>query len=323
MRILVTGATGFIGQRLIARLLSYNHQVVGTARSFSGESFTNYTFVAADLSDRLQCDKLTENIDVVIHCAGKAGVWGTIEEYTQANVVATHNIVKSAQQNKIKRFVNISSPSIYFSFKDQFNLKETERPDKFSNFYALTKFQAEQVVQSAHSPNFLTVSLRPRGVIGAGDKNWLPRIIEMQKNKRLIQPGNGENLVDFTCVENLIDAIELCLTTDEKNMGEVYNISNGQPEKLWMVIEESLKLVGLSSKHKKVFLPLAMFVAQVSEFFHKLKKTKEEPALLPIKVAVAAYSMTLDISKASERLGYTPRQSTQEGLREFSNWYLN
>lgn len=322
MRILITGATGFIGQRLVQRLTANNHDVVGTARSFSGENFSRYTFIAADLSNSSQCDQLTQNIDIVIHCAGKAGVWGSLSEYTQANVVAAKNILEAAQKNNVRRFINISSPSIYFSFEDQFDLKETDLPKKFSNAYALTKFQAEQLVQAAHKPNFLTVSLRPRGVIGAGDKNWLPRIIEMQKSGTLVQPGLGENLADFTCVENLIDAIELCLTTDEKNMGEVYNITNGIPEKLWMVIEESLKSVGLSSEHKKVFLTLAMAVAKVSEVIHKLKDTKQEPALLPVKVGVAAYSMTLDISKAKTKLGYKPRQSTADGLREFAAWYV-
>lgn len=322
MRILITGATGFIGQRLVQRLTSKNFDVVGTARSFSDEHDSHYTFIAADLSKPSQCEQLTKDIDAVIHCAGKAGVWGSLSEYKQANVVATRNILKAAQKNNVRRFINISSPSIYFSFKDQFDLKETDLPKKFSNAYALTKFQAEQLVQAAHKPNFLTVSLRPRGVIGAGDKNWLPRIIEMQKSGTLIQPGLGENLADFTCVENLIDAIELCLTTDEKNMGEVYNITNGMPEKLWRVIEELLKSVGLSSEHKKVFLTLAMAVAKVSEVIHKLKDTKQEPALLPVKVGVAAYSMTLDISKAKTKLGYKPRQSTADGLREFAAWYV-
>lgn len=322
MKILITGATGFIGQRLVQRLSANGHDVVGTARSFSGEKFPRYTFIAADLSKASQGDQLMQNIDVVIHCAGKAGVWGGLAEYTQANVVATKNILASAQKNKVRRFINISSPSIYFAFKDQFDLKETDRPQKFSNAYALTKFQAEQLVQAAHTPDFLTVSLRPRGVIGAGDKNWLPRIIEMQKNGSLIQPGLGENLADFTCVENLMDAIELCLTTEEKNMGEVYNITNGMPEKLWTVIEESLEAVGLSSQHKKVFLSIAMTVAKISEIIHQLKKTQQEPALLPVKVGVAAYSLTLDISKAKTKLGYKPRQSTAEGLREFAAWYV-
>ena len=322
MRILITGATGFIGQRLVKRLVAKGHEVRGTARTFSGEPVSaGYSFVSADLTQFGQCEQLTQDIDAVIHCAGKAGVWGSLAEYELANVVATQNILTAAENSKVQRFINISSPSIYFAYADQFDLKETDLPKKFSNAYASTKYQAEQIVQRAHSESFLTVSLRPRGVIGAGDKNWLPRIIEMQKHGTLIQPGYGENLADFTCVENLIDAIELCLTTDPKNMGEVYNISNGKSEKLWLVIADVLKAVGLSSGHRSVFLPLAMWVAHVSELFHKLKQTKSEPALLPIKVGVAAYSMTLDISKAQERLGYHPRQSTAEGLREFSEWY--
>lgn len=321
MRILVTGATGFIGERLVQRLIQNNHFVVGTARRDSNAQFANYKFIAANLAQSSDCFDLCKDIDAVIHCAGKAGVWGIEEEYSVANVVATKNILEAAKQNKVKRFINISSPSIYFDYKDQFDLNETDLPRKFSNAYALTKFQAEKLVKSAHTSNFLTISLRPRGVIGAGDKNWLPRIINMQKSGTLVQPGYGENLADFTCVENLLDVIEICLTTSENNMGEVYNITNGSPEKLWFVIEESLKLVGVSSIHKKVFLSVAMSVAKISELIHTLKKTKEEPTLLPIKVGVAAYSMTLDISKAKDKLGYKPKQTTIDGLREFAEWF--
>lgn len=322
MHILVTGATGFIGENLVRRLLVHNHQVTGTARHNSANQQAPYTFLAADLAEVSDCVKLCQNIDVVVHCAGKAGVWGDADEYIKANLIATKNILNAAKMNGVKRFINISSPSIYFQNKHQILLKETDLPEKISDIYALTKFQAEQLVQEAHTAEFLTLSLRPRGVIGAGDRNWLPRIIEMKKSGRLVRPGDGDNLADFTCIDNLLDVIELCLTTSADNFGDVYNISNGSPDKLWSVITQALELVGLSKEVKGINLSVAMSVARLSELFHKMIKAKNEPALLPIKVAVAAYSMTLDISKAKEKLGYSPRKTTFEGLQSFAHWYV-
>ncbi len=319
MNILVTGANGFIGRRIVNRLVRKGHFVFSSGRGPKPADSHNYR--QANISNKFDCISAVKNIDSVIHCAGKAGAWGSRSEFIEANVVGTRNLLEASKANQVKKFINISSPSIYFDYKDQFNLKESEIPRFFSNAYAETKYQSECEVIAANSNKFNTISLRPRGVIGMGDRNWLPRIIEMKKKGSLIQPGDGSNIVDFTSVENLVDAIELCLIAPSESYGTTYNITNGSPEKLWGVIERTLTNIGLDSSRKRIPLFLAMAAARLSETYHSLKKTKNEPNLLPIKVGVAAYSMTLDISKAKKTLNYKPRVSTNEAIAEFVEWW--
>lgn len=323
MNILITGANGFIGHKTAQHFILKDHQVIGTGRSNSIYNHANYRYLRADITNPEDCDHITREIDIIIHCAGKAGVWGEYEDYELTNIIGTKNLLEAGKKNGVKRFINISSPSIYFQFKNQFQIKESLVPIKFSNAYAETKYKAEQLVQLAHSEDFATVSLRPRGVIGAGDRNWLPRIINMRKENKLIQPGNGQNLVDFTSVSNLIEVIKTCTTISTHKLGTSYNISNDKPEFLWKFIENALYSVNLDGKRKKIPKFLAMNIAKISSFYHKLQNTKHEPDILPVKVGVAAYSMTLDITKAKNNLKYVPKVSTDQALAEFSKWWLD
>ena len=321
MNILVTGASGFIGQRLVNRFVSNGHRITGSGLSQRAKQPPDFTYISADLALYEPCLKLVEGIDTVVHCAGKAGAWGPKSEYEIANVTATMNMLKASRAAGVRRFINLSSASIYFDYKNQFDLKESERAKIFSNAYAETKFAAEQLVNDANSEKMRTISLRPRGVVGIGDRAWLPRIIAMRKSGRLIQAGPGDNLVDFTSVENLVDAIELCLTTKNENCGKSYNITDGGPERLWDFTEFALSLVGLDGKRRRIPTAVAMSAARLVEAYHVVRHSKQEPNILPIKVGVAAYSMTLDISAAKKALGYWPKLNSRDSVRQFAEWW--
>jgi nucleoside-diphosphate-sugar epimerase len=104
-------------------------------------------------------------------------------------------------------------------------------------------------------------------------------------------------------------------------LGRAYNITNGAPEPLWDVLEAALTAVGLDGRRKRLPLALAMALAKGSEVFHRWRGTKEEPEILPIKVGIAAYSMTMDISAARESLGYQPRVTTKDAIARFAAWW--
>lgn len=321
LKILVTGATGFIGARVAEALLAGgNHTVVFTGRRPPKQTSLvdrGATFVVGDLSDPAAARRAAEGTQAIIHCAGLAGTWGSYQSFYDANVGVTRNLLHAAMASGARRFINLSSPSIYVAFKNQFNLKESDRPKRFSNAYAETKWQAEQLVHAAHGEKLLTVSLRPRSVIGAGDQNVLPRLIRLKETGNLVQVGRGDAQVDVTTVGNLVDAIILCLEAPASAMGETYNVTNGVPIRLWDFVETVLKRAGLSTERRKVPYWPVMTIARMNEFYSRLVGKKEEPALLPIPVAAISFSMTLDISKAKEKLGYKPRLTTADGIEEF------
>lgn len=314
LNILITGGSGFIGGRL-REALSARHQVFYTARSPSAESPPG--LLQGDLTDEIFARDCSAGMDAIIHCAGMAGTWGDYDSYYRANVVATRFLVAGAKDNGVKRLINISSPSIYFDFKDQLDLREDFLPRQFSNAYAHTKYEAEVIIQSAHAANLQTVSLRPRSVIGRGDRNVLPRLMRLQQTGNLVQVGDGHNVVDITTIGNLIHAVELCLTAEPSALGQVYNISNGQPERFWDFVDQVLAAARLPNKRKHLPLAPVMAVARMNDWVSRLARRRSEPALLPIAVGIIAYSMTMDISKARRLLGYNLPFSTQDGINEF------
>ena len=106
----------------------------------------NTNHVTFDLSDFEQTKKNFQKADVVFHCAALSSPWGKYEEFYKANIIATKNVLKAMELFDIKKIVHVSTPSIYFNFQDQFEIKEEFIPTKFVNNYAKTKYEAEQLV---------------------------------------------------------------------------------------------------------------------------------------------------------------------------------
>lgn len=322
VRILITGASGFIGGRILERLSSDEHRLVCTGRSRPPKGMPpSVEFHVGDLADPSFTDRAAVGVDLIIHCAGKAGPWGPLAEYRLANVVATRNLLESARSNGVKRFINLSSPSIYFEFRNQLGLKEGYLPKRFSNAYARTKYEAERLVSQAHCASLETISLRPRLVIGAGDTNILPRLIAFQESGALRQVGDGKNEVSVTSVTNLVDAIVLCMNAPSAAMGDVYNLSNGESIRFWELVNEVLEKLGIPTDRKKVPYRLAVSLARINEIWARLRRVRQEPTFLPVPVAILGQSMTLNIDKARQRLGYQPRQTTSEAVNEFVSWW--
>ncbi len=326
--ILITGATGFIGGRLANALIKVQNQgegykVVATGRSkvATNDLDTSIEYISGDLNDEQHCKRITQNIDTIIHCAGKAGTWGSYESFYSANVEATQKLIKAAKENQVKRFINISSPSIYFNYEDQLELTEDFLPKKFSNHYAKTKFLAEELVTNAHTDEFQSVSLRPRLVIGAGDNNVLPRIVEMQREGKLRQIGEGQNQITVTSIGNLIHAVKLCLVATPHQMGTIYNIGNSEPVNFWRFVDRLLEKMHEPRVKMKVPYKPVYLLAKFNFFMAQVLGSKNGPALNPISVSILAKSMTLNLEYAKSQLGYSPIDTTEDALNEFTSWW--
>ncbi len=250
MRILVTGATGFIGGRFARFALEQGLSVrVSGRRADAVEHLVarGAEFVPGDLADPALVLRLCEDVEAVVHCAGAVGVWGPRERFLAANVGLAESVVEACMRQKVRRLVHLSSPSIYFDGRDHLDLNEEYVPRRFSDHYGATKYQAEQLVLSARDLGLEVLALRPRFVVGAGDTSIFPRMIQAHRKGRLRILGNGLNRVDFTSVHNLNDALFSCLLAGEPALGKVYNISNGQPVPFWDAVNYVMRQLDLPS----------------------------------------------------------------------------
>ena len=236
MNLLITGATGFLGSSIVkkfAELKEYNN-IIATGRSLKPGSKVNSSkvqYLLGDLIDNKFVATLFEhNIDMVINCASLSSPWGTYESFYQANCVTQHNLIQQSLNSSVKRFIYISSPSIYFDFKDRIGIKEESLlPKKLVNHYANTKLKAEAMLESS-GLDFIT--LRPRALIGEGDTVIMPRLIRSYEEGKLKIMGSGKNMADLTSISNMVHAVQLSTTTAIENCNEAYNISNGAPVNL-------------------------------------------------------------------------------------------
>ncbi len=323
MKILITGATGGLGLRIIELLIDNINvkSILATGRTIKTTHYVDHdkvSYVLGNLEDENFSDFLVSQVDHIIHAAALSSPWGSRKDFEIANVKTTENLIKAAKAYNIKRFIFVSTPSIYFSFKNQFDVNEEEvLPRKFVNHYAATKRLAEIQVLNSDLP---FVILRPRALIGRGDSVLMPRLIKAHKKGRLKIIGDGENLVDLTSLANVADAVELSLIVEGAGLNQIYNITNGQPVKLWSCINHVLKELGFQLNDNKVPYPVVMLVARLMEW-KSLITNKKEPSITKYGVGVLANSFTMNISKAEKYLGYKPRVSTEEAILEFVKWH--
>lgn len=324
MKILVTGASGFIGGRFARFALEQGLSVrVNGRRPEAVEHLVRRgaEFVQGDLSDPELAQRLCQDVEAVVHCAGAVGVWGRYAHFYQANVQVTENVVEACLKQHVRRLLHLSSPSIYFDGQSHVGLREEQVPKHFSDHYGATKYLAEQKVFGAEEFGLEVIAFRPRFVTGAGDTSIFPRLIQMQRKGRLSIIGNGLNKVDFTSMQNLNDVLFSGLLAGGEALGKVYNISNGAPVPLWDVVNYVFRQLGLPPVVRHVPYPLAYAVAALNEAVCKVLPGQPEPTLFRLGMAVMAKDFSLDITRARQYLDYDPQVSVWTALDEFCAWW--
>ena len=321
-KVLVTGATGFLGKYVIEELSQQGYQVRAFGRNCKvGQSLENslVSFFQGDLTKPEDLMKACQGMDMVVHAGALSTVWGSWQDFYQANVLGTQYVLEACREAGVQRLVYVSSPSIYAAPKDQFAIKESDAPQENKlNNYICSKLASEKLFKDY--PDVPSIILRPRGLFGIGDTSILPRVLKLSQKIGIPLMGDGRQLMDMTCVENVALAIRLALETPQAS-GQVYNITNGEPREFRSLIEETLRGLGYPIKYRKIPAPLLSAIASTLEFIYKILHLKGEPALTRYTYYLLRYSQTLDISKAERDLGYCPKISISEGIEQYVQDY--
>ena len=179
MKILVTGATGFVGGHVARRLHKAGHTVLATGRNQAKGQALGVPFQAAHLDDLEQALRLVQGQDAVIHCAALSSPWGSEDDFFRHNVKVTQNLL----QGGCSRFIHMSSAGVYFS-EDSHSMvtEEQELPKNQQHRYLASKRRAEEIVQKTKD----WIILRPRAIYGPGDQAILPRIVRLMRYLSLI-----------------------------------------------------------------------------------------------------------------------------------------
>lgn len=323
MKVLVTGATGFLGKYILEELSLYPYQIIASGRNIQiGEKFKEkgIEFIQADISHLEELEKIfRQGVEAVIHAGALSTIWGKWENFYQSNVLGTENILRLCQKYKVQRLVYISSPSIYTRAKDNINIKEFTPKRNNLNYYIRSKLMAEKKIREYSQVP--TVILRPRGFIGIGDTSIVPRVLKLSKRIGIPLINGGNQMMDLTCVENVALAIRLALES-EIAVGKIYHITNGEPKSFKEIINEFL--AEMQIKPRYIYIPkwFLEFLARFLEVSYKKLHIYKEPPLTLYSFYTLCYSQTLNIENAKEDLGYQAKLSLKEGIKKYAEHEL-
>ena len=233
MKILVTGANGFIGTQLSETLANSGHQVRSTARSLTPNGSTTRELITCDLESADNLDHLMTGCDAIVHLAGRAHVMSddpaTSESlYVSANVNVTRKLAQSAARPGVKRMILMSSVKVNgesTTIKTPFTSQDTANPQ---DPYGRSKTQAEQALWDIASTSELEgVVIRPPLVYGPGVRANFASLIGIVDRGIPLPLGSIRNKRSFVSIDNLIDCIGAALQSPNAG-GQTFLVSDGQ-----------------------------------------------------------------------------------------------
>lgn len=319
-RILVTGGGGFVGGALCRALRAQGHQVRSLQRSASPAlAEQGVESVCADIADAGSVARACANVDTVFHVAAKAGAWGPYDDYYQANVVGTENVLAGCRSAGVRHLIYTSTPSVVHAGGDLAGVDEsTPYADHFQAPYPQTKTIAEKAVLAADGDNLRCVALRPHLVWGPGDNHLLPRMVQRARAGKLAFIGPADKLIDVTYIDNAVEAHLRAwweLQGEARCGGKAYFISDGQPIALKTMVNRLLQAAGEAPVERHVPLFLARIMAPLVETLWRGLRLRGEPMLTRFVVDQFATAHWYDISAAHRDFGYLPQVGLDEGMQ--------
>ncbi|QHI70173.1 NAD-dependent epimerase/dehydratase family protein [Tichowtungia aerotolerans] len=313
MKILVTGAAGFIGSYAAHSLLDDGHEVVGLdnfndyydvslkeARFQGLEKRSGFTMVRGDLADYELLRTLFEKyrFDRVCHLAAQAGVRYSIQNpfaYQQSNLQGHLNILEACRHAEVSRLVYASSSSVYGGSK-KIPFSEEDPVDHPVSLYAATKKANELMSHTyTHLYGLQTVGLRfftVYGPWGRPDMAYWLFTDAMLKGQAIQVFNHGKMERDFTYIDDIVAGVKASLAADGLEPYEIFNLGNNTPENLMEFIQTIAGALGVEPKME----------------------------MLPMQAGDVPTTFA-DVSKARKKLGYDPSTPISAGIPAFVSWY--
>lgn len=312
----VTGGSGFIGGRLVERLVGEGRKVRALARSDAAAAKVEALgaeAVGGELGDREALAAGAAGAEVAFHLAAHLGEWGAWEDFERGNVAGTRNVLAACEGAGVRRFVHCGTEAALMAGEPLVQVDETAplRPDSRAP-YPATKAKAELAVRDANREGFETVALRPRFVWGKGDTTLLPNMVETVEAGQWAWVGGGRNVTETTHVDNVVEG--LVLAADKGRAGESYFVTDGEPVVFREFVTALLETQGVEPPGRSLPVWTAAPMARACEAAWKLLPLRGEPPMTTFRSWLLTQECTIDIAKARGELGYAPVVSHDDGL---------
>jgi len=314
-RYLITGGAGFLGINLVRYLLERDHEVVSLDMAdFDYPERDKIIEFTGDIRDRAMVDKAMEGIDIVIHTAAALPLY-TPEEIYSTDIEGTRNVLDSAHQNKVERFIHISSTAVY-GIPDHHPLMEDDQRVGVGP-YGEAKVEAEDICFEYRDKGMIVPVIRPKSFIGPERLGVFALFYDWAKDGRgFPMLGSGNNRYQLLDVEDLCDAIYLCATLEPDVVNDTFNIGAKDFTTMREDYQAVLDYAGFGKQITGLPAEPAIAVLRVLESLN----------LSPLYKWVyetASKDSFVSIERAEEKLGYRPKFSNKDALLRNYQWYLD
>jgi nucleoside-diphosphate-sugar epimerase len=315
VKVLVTGASGFLGQATAAAVRDAGHEVRSFQRRPSG--VPGVQDVAGTMTDDAAIARAVDGVEAVVHLAAKVSLAGDPADFARVNIEGTRSLLQAARAAGVGRFVFVSSPSVAHTGSSLVGADAgPAEPSRARGDYARTKAAAELLALDADAPDFAVVAVRPHLVWGPGDTQLVGRIVERARAGRLPLLDSGAALIDTLYVDNAATAMVAALerVTDDGVHGNAYVVTNGEPRPVADLLAGICTASGVRPPQWHVPAAVARAAGSVVEAVWRVRPGEDEPPMTRFLAEQLSTAHWFDQRRTRSDLRWTPSVSIDQGL---------
>lgn len=314
-RVLLTGGAGFLGINLARYLLAKDHDIVSLdIEDFAYPERDQINEITGDIRDRALVDRAMDGVDFVVHCAAALPLYSTEEIYS-TDVDGTRNVIDAARKSGVQRFIHISSTAVY-GIPEHHPLGEDDARIGVGP-YGEAKVKAEDICFAYRDEGMIVTVIRPKSFVGPERLGVFALLYDWAKDGRgFPMLGDGGNRYQLLDVEDLCEAICLCMTLPEETVNDTFNIG---AEDFTTMGEDYQAVLDYAGFGKKVTgLPAEPAISLL-----RLLELMQLSPLYKWVYETAAKDSYVSIQKAQAQLGFSPKFSNKDALIRNYQWYLD
>jgi nucleoside-diphosphate-sugar epimerase len=328
MRVILTGASGFLGGHIAEVFAQQGHHVVSIVRPTSRTDLLQslgVELVVSALEDTARLGDVMRGTDVVIHAAAQVDTHGFWRDFVQTTVEGTRHVLEAAQQAQVRHFIQISTVGVY-GFPPPASVPFTEESPYGHihrwNYYSRAKIEAEKLVRTAQeSGRIATTILRPTWVYGPRDTTTLARLVAALRIRRFKWIGDGNNRLSLVYVTDVADAV-VRAATNPRALGQVYNVATDETSPTQReFLTRICQLMELPLPGASVSYGIAYALGFGGECVAHLTRYQVCPPLTRLTVLLFGGNRRFNSEKIRAELGWRPIISFEEGIQQAVAWY--
>ncbi|MEZ9368113.1 UDP-glucose 4-epimerase family protein [Shewanella sp. 10N.286.51.B2] len=314
MKLLLTGASGFIGRNLLGRLAGYDLHLISRTKLEYFNDFRNVSLFQYEIDAETDYTSALTDRDVIIHCAARAHIMNDelldpLAEYLKVNTEGTINLARQAFKAGVKRFVYISSVKVNgesTELNKPFKSNDIRSPE---DFYGKSKSEAEEkLLELARETGLEVVIIRPTLVYGPGVKaNFASLLNLVSKGLPLPFGCIKNNKRSLVSVKNLVDLIVTCIE-HPKAANQVFLVSDDHDVSTASMVKHMSHALGKSSR----LLPIPLWC------YRLVGKLTGKSDVVNRLIG----SLQVDISHTKDTLDWVPPQTLEQGFKETAEAFI-